>query len=479
MKPQVSKLRRWVAVLIVVLIVGGLIGYTAWYELLREEPQHFDTPEEQFLYGSIGTEKEEGLPYWVWLVLPRVFPEYLPGPGGYTSLGIVWEEGHETPVGFSKKTIGFPRIGINCALCHSGSYRTDPQQYPIVVAGAPANRLDLLGYQRFLFACASDPRFTADEILPVIEYNTKLSFLDKLLYRFALIPRTRDGLLQTKQRFAWTETRPDWGRGRIDPFNPVKFHQLGMDPSKDSSIGNSDMEPLWNRAERKGHLLHWDGLNDSLTEVVLSGAIGDGATAKSLPYDDLGRMQDWLQNLPAPKYPYSIDTKLTKDGERIFREAKCAECHAFGGARTGQVISVEEVGTDSHRLGMWSQEAADIYNRYPPNASWKFQHFQKHNGYVAVPLDGLWLRAPYLHNGSVPTLEDLFKPVKDRTKVFYRGYDLYDRNLTGFIHQGSEAMPVGSRYDTAVEGNSNIGHTYGTDLKDDEKKALVEYLKTL
>jgi hypothetical protein len=190
-------------------------------------------------------------------------------------------------------------------------------------------------------------------------------------------------------------------------------------------------------------------------------------------------MQNWLQNLPAPKYPYSIDTKLAKDGEKIFREAKCAECHAFGGTRTGQIITIDEVGTDSHRLGMWSQEAADIYNRYPPNASWKFQHFQKHNGYVAVPLDGLWLRAPYLHNGSVPTLEDLLKPVKDRTKVFYRGYDVYDRNLTGFIHQGSEAMQVGFRYDTAVEGNSNIGHSYGTDLKDDEKKALVEYLKTL
>src|SRR5262249_1830565 len=146
--------------------------------------------------------------------------------------------------------------------------------------------------------CATDPKFTADAILPMIEYNTKLSPLDKLLYRYVIIPRTRQGLLQTKDRFAWTNSRPDWGRGRIDPFNPVKFHQLGMDPAKDSSIGNSDMEPLWNRAARHGHHLHWDGLNDSLTEVVLSGAIGDGATAKSLPKESLQRMQDWLEDLP-------------------------------------------------------------------------------------------------------------------------------------------------------------------------------------
>jgi hypothetical protein len=482
MHPRPSKNRqRWGKILIVALIIGGLIGFTAWYKLLREEPQHFDALAEQFKYGSIGTEAEEGLPYWIWLVLPRLFPEYLTGPGGYASLGVVWEEGHETPVGFSKKTIGFPRIGINCALCHTGTYRTDPQQYPTVVPGAPATRLNVLGYQRFLFACASDPRFTPDYILPAIEYNTKLSLLDKLLYRYVIIPRTRDGLLQSKQRFAWTDARPEWGRGRIDPFNPVKFHQLGMDPAKDPSIGNSDMEPLWDRAARKGHLLHWDGLNDSLTEVVLSGAIGDGAMAKSLPYDDLKRMQDWLQHLPAPKYPYSIDDVLAAKGEPLFRE-HCAECHAFGGRLTGQIVPSAEVGTDKNRLAMWSQEAADIYNRYPPHASWKFQHFQKHDGFVAVPLDGLWLRAPYLHNGSVPTLEDLLEPASKRPKTFYRGYDVYDRKRVGFIHEGQEAKRDGFHYDTAIEGNSNAGHegkNYGTALPLQEKQALVEYLKTL
>jgi hypothetical protein len=475
------KWRRLGTALVVVLVVAGLVAYAAWYKLLRKEPQHFDTLQEQFLYGSIGTEAEEGLPYWVWLVLPRVFPQYLPGPGGYASLGVVWEEGRETPVGFSKKTIGFPRVGINCAICHSGTYRTDPQAYPTVVAGAPATRIDVLGYQRFLFACASDPRFTADEILPVIEYNTKLSPLDRLLYRYVLIPRTRDGLLQSKQRFAWTGSRPDWGRGRIDPFNPVKFHQLGMSPANDPSIGNSDMEPLWDRAAREGHLLHWDGLNDSLTEVVLSGAIGDGATAKSLPYDDLSRLQNWLQHLPAPKYPYPIDGALAAKGEPLFQK-HCAECHAAGGQWTGKAVPAAEVGTDTHRLGMWSQQAADIYNRYPPNAPWKFQHFQKHDGYVGVPLDGLWLRAPYLHNGSVPTLEDLLEPAARRPKVFYRGYDVYDRKRTGFIHDGTEAERAGFRYDTAVEGNGNAGHEgerYGTTLAPDQKRALVEYLKTL
>src|SRR5439155_13514290 len=133
-------------------------------------------------------------------------------------------------------------------------------------------------YQRFLFACANDPRFNADVLLEAMEYSVKLSYFDKSFYRYVLIPETKKRLLAVKDRFAWTDSRPPWGRGRIDPFNPVKFHQLKMDPAKDRSIGNSDMQPIWAMENRNNTPLHWDGLNTSLTEVVLSGAVGDGAT---------------------------------------------------------------------------------------------------------------------------------------------------------------------------------------------------------
>ena len=58
--------------------------------------------DEHFKYGSVGIEPEEGIPYWIWQVLPRMFPEKLPGPGGYGSLGMIWEPGRELPIGFSK-----------------------------------------------------------------------------------------------------------------------------------------------------------------------------------------------------------------------------------------------------------------------------------------------------------------------------------------------------------------------------------------
>jgi hypothetical protein len=96
-----------------------------------------------------------------------------------------------------------------------------------------------------------------------------------------------------------------------------------------------------------------------------------------------------------------------------------------------------------------------------------------------VPLDGLWLRAPYLHNGSVPTLTDLLEPVAQRPKRFWRGYDIYDRTKIGFITDGPDAQRLGFFYDTSLPGNANAGHVYGTNLPPESKRALLEYLKTL
>ncbi len=86
------------------------------------------TPDMRFKYGSIGAEHDAGIPYWIFFVLPRMFPEKLPGPGGYASLGVAWEQGQELPIGFTKKAIGFPRVANNCASCHTASYRKSAER---------------------------------------------------------------------------------------------------------------------------------------------------------------------------------------------------------------------------------------------------------------------------------------------------------------------------------------------------------------
>ena len=143
------------------------------------------------------------------------------------------------------------------------------------------------------------------------------------------------------------------------------------------------------------------------------------------------------------------------------------------------MIPVEEVGTDRHRVDMWTAEAAQRYNAYQPDYNWGFKGFRDIDGYVAIYLDGVWLRGPYLHNGSVPTLRDLLRQPEDRPKIFYRGYDVYDPVNVEFISQGKQAEAVGSRHDVNLPGNSNQGHLFGTDLTEPDKSALLSYLKTL
>ena len=433
--------------------------------------------EELFKYGSVGIEGEEGIPYWIWQVLPRVFADKLPSPGGYGSFGLTWEPGRELPVGLSKSELfGGPRVAINCAFCHTSSFRTSPSGPRTLVPAGPAHQLDPQAYLRFLHTVANDPRFNADEILRAISGLTTLSWTQRMQYRLLLIPATRNGLKRQQRKYEWTNRNPEWGRGRIDPFNPVKFGILKQPP--DTTIGNADMIPIWNMQLRRGKALHWDGLTTSLHESVLSSALGDGASRKSIALANLGRIEQWLAEVPAPPYPFPHDRALADRGARIYGE-QCAQCHAPGGARTGSVIPIDEIGTDPHRLNMWTAPAAEAYNEFARNYPWDFAGFRKTNGYVAVQLDGLWLRAPYLHNGAVPSLEELLEPVAERRAIFYRGYDVYDPVRVGFVSEGEAARRSGTAYDITRAGNGNAGHLYGVQLTPADKKALIEFLKTL
>jgi hypothetical protein len=471
-----------------VLAVGAAMF--VYEQFRREAPAaHFESDEDHFLFASVGTEAEAGVPYWIWLVLPRLFPDLLPGPGGYTSLGVIAKPGYEMPIGLSKVTIGYPRVGINCALCHAGSVRLGPESVPTIVAGAPSQQIAAQQYLRFLTDAAADPRFTAGAILGEISKNTDLSVTERLLYRLAIIPSTRRALLRLREESTWMHARTAWGPGRVDRFNPVKFGILTQ--PADNTIGNADMPALWNLKSRQNYGYYWDGMNANLREVVLSSAVADGATASWMDRDfrqwdssdrrqasSLRRVQNYISDLQPPPFPFPVEQPLAAAGADVFR-TECASCHEPGQARFGQVVPVTEVGTDRHRLDTWTKEAADAYNASSEDRDWLFSGFRTTGGYVAVSLDGLWLRAPYLHNGSVPSVADLLEPIERRPKQFWRGSDVIDPVKLGFISQGTEAARAGTRYDTSQPGNGNTGHVYGTTLAPELKRALLEYLKTL
>jgi hypothetical protein len=233
--------------------------------------------------------------------------------------------------------------------------------------------------------------------------------------------------------------------------------------------------------------LHWDGNNTKFEERNRSAAFGTGATPPTLDRKRIRRIEDWLLAREPPTYVYPIDPNLAARGAAVYQQY-CASCHGtngrkFDGEYVGKVTPIEQVGTDRHRLDSYTYDLAVNQSLlYAGYGEERFSNFRKTFGYVNMPLDGLWLRAPYLHNGSVPTLRHLLEPSPKRPKVFYRGYDVYDPKKVGFVSDVAEEKGRSYfKFDTTVPGNSNQGHEgrrYGTDLPAGEKEALVEYLKT-
>jgi mono/diheme cytochrome c family protein len=478
-----SRILPWIALL---LALSALLGVVAWYKLFREEPQPAwvtETPDMRFKYGSFGAENDAGIPYWIFYVLPRIFPEKLPGPGGYASLGVSWEQGQELPVGFTKKTIGFERVANNCAACHTTNYRATENENPQFVNAGPGHTLNLVAFFRFLVDCAKDPRFNSDNLMREINLVTDLGMVDKLLYRFAIIPITKQRLAEREGQFAWIYRHdfPDWGRGRDDAMNLTKYFMIKV--PMDNTIGPTDIPSIWNlkKYDRPGTTMNWAGDSHDSYSVVIDSALGLlGAPPKNKD-DFLGHIKwlhEYLRTKEPPKYPFPIDATKATQGKAVF-DQECASCHASD--KTGTRMPLAAVGTDPERLATWGKDYAVAANKVVTDMGIERKGLVEAplDGYNPPFLDGIWLRAPYLHNGAVPTLRDLLQPAAQRPKVFWRGYDLYDQVNVGFVTQGAEAERVGTKHDTSQRSNGNGGHEFGTALPDAQKDALVEYLKTL
>lgn len=481
----------WIFVGIVTLMLG------VWLLLFRPiaQPQSND-PAFIFNHGSIGNEITQGLPYWIWRVLPVVFNEHLPGDRkGYAALGIVWRPGDELPIGFGKKTLGvIPRVSPNCGFCHQGSYRLHVDDPEVIANGMPGNRMNIQGFVNFLAKTAYDDKFRASEIMPAINTIYDMPLWERLMYRFVLIPATKQALRAQADTMAWTANRTPWLIGRVDPFNPPKFTFLGL--KDDGTTGNSDMMSVWqlktsDPTVHRRFSVHWDGLQTNLHQTMISGAIGDGLIRSGLAgaNANFDVISDFIRHANPPTNPFSSDLDpsnpyyvskedVTKGGE--IYQSLCAECHEPGGARFRTPIPIVELGTDRHRMDMWSHAARDAYANYEEDYYWGFDEFRKSNGYLAFNLTGLWLRGPYLHNGSVPNLRAMLMPEDERPKTFWRGSDLVDPVNGGFVSDNSQdPYRYQQEMDTSLPANANTGHLWGTDLPQSDEDALLAYLKTL
>ena len=199
----------------------------------------------------------------------------------------------------------------------------------------------------------------------------------------------------------------------------------------------------------------------------------------------------YISSLRPPEYPHHVQTDLAEAGRELFSN-HCSECHGtYGDSWTypNRRVPIEEIQTDPVRLLALNEEGRAKYGE-----SW-FAHFGEQdeqvtvarpNGYVAPPLDGIWASAPYFHNGSVPTLWGILRP-EARPLIWRRTSDQFDETKVGFTVETFDKKPTPvqdvaknrSVFDTRIEGKGNQGHSYGENLDNQEKIAVLEYLKTL
>lgn len=249
-----------------------------------------------------------------------------------------------------------------------------------------------------------------------------------------------------------------------------------------------DAPPYWNVKKKRS--LYADGHAPKtarpLMQFILLPTVSPETLTRWEP--EFADLLAWIESVESPRYPFPIDAELAKRGEAVFNE-NCARCHGTYGANgkyTQQTIALDEIGTDPLRWkaltpkfrkwmkdGWISRFGADPVEVDPA-------------GYVAPPLDGIWASAPYFHNGSVPTLWHLLHP-SERPSVWKRTEEGYDQEKVGlevtvFDKVPEEVKAVSHRrryFDTRLPGKSAAGHTFPNVLDEEERRSLLEYLKSL
>ena len=201
-------------------------------------------------------------------------------------------------------------------------------------------------------------------------------------------------------------------------------------------------------------------------------------------YTHFGDVLSYLKGIEPPKYLHPTDATLAAKGKEIFYKT-CSKCHGTYGDNSSYpnlLIPEKYIHTDSllFKSNYQNPQFIEWFNK-----SWyaKGNHparLQPFNGYIAPPLDGIWITAPYLHNGSVPTLEALLNS-KERPRYWQRDFKQpeYDYEKIGWKYEVKNEGNSKTIYNTDKPGYRNTGHTFGDRLSKDERKAVIEYLKTL
>ena len=245
--------RGWSGALIALFVLAGAVFYVNSY-FFRSEPQKLTEfpcdgkaaqdcalakAEEFFKYGSLGGEATAGIPYELFVVLPEVFSEDLPGPGGYRSFGLPWEEGRSLPIGFSVATLGMERVTQTCAVCHTTSYRVSAGAQPQFAPAGPGNMTTLGALLTFRGKAAASENFDAAHLLPAMQQRFDMTLPERLWYRIVIIPYLRAALQEQVAALQWRHDKEQ-------RFSVDLEHRRARGPSAamgGRNLGSDDLHP--------------------------------------------------------------------------------------------------------------------------------------------------------------------------------------------------------------------------------------------
>lgn len=268
--------------------------------------------------------------------------------------------------------------------------------------------------------------------------------------------------------------------------NPVDLlHQKKANFKPISYTLASDIPPLWNITKKNA--LYYNGMGrGSMTKLLMQASllgIPDTTTARKV-HENFDDILAWLKSITPPPYPREIEKDKLIAGQTLF-EKHCSSCHGTYGSKNkypNKLVALHIVKTDPLYARYFSQNShlVEWYNKSWFANSTPKSTLQAEDGYVAPPLDGIWASAPYLHNGSVPTLEDLLnssqRPIKwQRSTSSYA----YDYQKVGWKYTITSKNKGDRIYNTTLPGYGNAGHTFGDKLSPEERSNLIEYLKSL
>ncbi len=260
---------------------------------------------------------------------------------------------------------------------------------------------------------------------------------------------------------------------------------------------SADPNPWWSIKYKTSLYLYPEYKGDSfdqMAENFMHRHIGVSDQIAPLHVQKVRDVMSFVVQTKAPSYPWPLDPERVERGRQSFHEKPigrrsiktCAECHGRYQMENGKLVVAyteyyDDVSTDPAVFEVGKYMMDKTLKRVDPSAVPNYKPYQQDRGYPAPPLVGIWASAPYLHNGSVPTLYDVFK-VRSRPTVWAKPFDprVYDQKKAGIqVIDPDDAHDPSFVYDTRRPGYSNKGHAYGHDWDDETVYDVIEFLKSL